>query len=134
MTANNLAIIIANNMSNTHLSNLVDNPSQKVSASEAKNRLGSLLMTVAQKNCDVIVENRGEPKAVIISYQEYETLQNVREEKRRKNALRRLEELRKKISERNKDLTEKKAIQIADRVSRSAIHSLVKKGIIKFEK
>lgn len=121
-------------MSNTRLSISVDNSYQKVSASEAKNRLGSLLLMVSQKNRDVIVENRGEPKAVIISYQEYETLQNVREAKRREDALRRLEELRKRISKRNKDLTEKKAMQIADRVSRSAIHSLVKKGVIKFGK
>lgn len=36
-----------------------------VSALEAKNRLGSLLGYVSEQDDEVIVENRGKPKAVI---------------------------------------------------------------------
>lgn len=108
---------------------------QIVSATEAKNRLGAILAVVSRKNQEIAIESRGEPKAVIISYQEYEKLTALKEKERREEALKKLEELRKVVRTRSKDITrEGKAIKIADRITRLALKRLVKKGMIRFKK
>jgi prevent-host-death family protein len=48
----------------------------KVSATEAKNRFGSL--SAQAKREPVIVEKAGKPDTVILSYEEYQRLKNVR--------------------------------------------------------
>ncbi len=53
-----------------------------VSASEAKNRFGSLLRQVADQGEEVIVERQGKPRAVILSFAEYERIQARREQER----------------------------------------------------
>lgn len=111
----------------------ISRPYQKVSASEAKNRLGALLAAVTQKHRDVVVESRGEPKVVIISYRQYETFQSLREEKQRQNALLRLDKLRERVARKNKDITEKKADKLADRLIRETIAAMTREGKIKFK-
>jgi prevent-host-death family protein len=103
-----------------------------VSATEAKNRLGALFSWIQDNQDTVIVESRGEPTAVIMSYSEYEKIQALQEQARRQEIWERMEALRREISARNQDLTEEQKEQLADEVSREAINSLVKKGKIKF--
>lgn len=105
-----------------------------VSAHEAKNRLGSLFGYVSDQDDEVIVENHGKPKAVIMSYAAYEEVQALREQKRRADALERLRQLHERVAARNQDLTEEDAIAIADRVSHELIDDLAARGEITFDR
>jgi prevent-host-death family protein len=105
-----------------------------VSANEAKNRLGSYLAYVSEQDDEVIVERHGKPKAVIMSINAYEDVQTLREEKRRADILGRLRELEARQRERNKDLTEEQANELAVRFSREMIDDLVAEGKISFER
>lgn len=103
-----------------------------VSASEAKNRLGSLMQWAIKNRDEVVIESRGEPTAVIMPYREYETVTELRERDRRARALAQLEELRKRVQARNQDLTEEAATELADRVTREAVKNLVAEGKVRF--
>ncbi|MBI4009164.1 type II toxin-antitoxin system prevent-host-death family antitoxin [Candidatus Roizmanbacteria bacterium] len=105
-----------------------------VSASEAKNKFGTVMKWVIKEKNDVIVENRGKPRVAVISFNEYESIKKVKEEIKRRTALEQLKALQKRVSERNKDLTPKQADVLADRFSREIIEDMVKEGKIRFEK
>jgi prevent-host-death family protein len=51
-------------------------PTMRVTATEAKNRFGSLC--VRAKSAPVIVEKGGKPDSVILSYEEFSVLQSTR--------------------------------------------------------
>ena len=104
-----------------------------VSAKEAKNRLGSLIGWVREHSDEVIVENRGEPAAVIMSFAEYEKLQALRERQRRQAILERMRALQARVSARNADLSTAEAEALADEVTREAVAGLVERGNIRFE-
>jgi len=89
-----------------------------ISATEAKVQFGSIVEWAVEAQDDVIVESRGEPKAVIISYQEYQKVLALREQARREEALRRLRALREEVQARNTDLTEEQAMALAVRFSK----------------
>ncbi len=82
----------------------------------------------------MIVESHGEPRAVIISFDEYEKLQGLREQQRRREALDKLRQLKAEVSSRNQDLTEAQAYELADQISREAINNLAVQGEIRFER
>jgi prevent-host-death family protein len=103
-----------------------------ISATEAKNKLGSLFTWVQDNQDEVIIENRGEPTAVIMAYSEYEKIKNLKEQTRRQEIWERMEALRREVSARNQDLTEEQRDELAEEISQDAIKSLVKKGRIKF--
>ncbi len=107
---------------------------KSVSANEAKNRLGSLLGYVNEQSDEVIVENHGKPKAVIMSISAYEEVQALREQKRRADALRQLEALRAEVRARNQDLTQEQAEELANRFSRDLIDDMAAAGKISFER
>ena len=92
--------------------------SRTVTATEAKVQFGAIVDYAVAANDDVIVESRGEPKAVIISYQEYQKVLTLREQARREEALRRLRALREEVRARNTDLTEEQAMALAVRFSK----------------
>ena len=105
-----------------------------ISALEAKNNLGSVVNWVVQNQDEVIIERRGTPTAVIMPFTEYQKVQELKEQNRRQEALQRLRELRDQVRARNQGITtEEQAIEIADQITREAIHSLVEKGRIRFE-
>lgn len=107
-----------------------------VTASEAKNRLGAVLSWVQDNQDEVIIESRGEPAVVIMSFAEYEKVKTLKEQERRKNALQRLRALRDQVraNKANQDITsEEQALQIADEFSREIIEDLVKEGKVRFE-
>jgi prevent-host-death family protein len=107
---------------------------KKVSASEAKNRLGAIMGWVVEHQDEVIIESRGEPTVVLMPFSEYEKTKELREQDRRRKALAQLESLRERVSARNQDLNEEQAMELADRFVREVIDEMVEEGKIKFKK
>lgn len=105
-----------------------------ISANEAKNRLGTWLGYVSEQNDEVIVESYGKPKAVIMSIAEFEQVQELRDQKRRADALQQLRALRAEVSARNRDLTEEQIEELANRMSRGMIDHMAAKGKLVFER
>ncbi|HYP41205.1 MAG TPA: type II toxin-antitoxin system prevent-host-death family antitoxin [Chloroflexia bacterium] len=105
-----------------------------VSASAARNRFGAVLSWVLDNRDEVIIENRGEPAVVIMSYTEYKKVKQLKEEQRRKDALQRLRALREEVRSRNQDITtDEQAMQIADQFGHDLADNLVKNGEVSFE-
>ena len=105
-----------------------------ISAREAKNKLGSVVSWVLEHQDEVIVENRGAPTVVIMTYTEYEKVRELKEQDRRRQALNRLRRLRDEVMARNQDLTPEEGDALADEIARDAVNSLVRKGKVRFEK
>lgn len=85
-----------------------------VSATEAKNRLGALIADVTGGSEDVVIENHGTPRAVLISYEAYRVYLDVRERQRRKDAMDGLRQLREEVRARNQDLDDDAASKLID--------------------
>jgi prevent-host-death family protein len=103
-----------------------------ITATEAKNRLGAVLSGVQRSGEPVIVENRHEPAAVIMTYGDFEELQGYRAERRRHEAIAKIREIQQRVADRNKDLDDEDADRIADEIVREAIDSMIAKGRIRF--
>ncbi len=82
---------------------------------------------------DVVIQNRGRPEAVIISYEDYEILQEARENERRKKAIQALQQIAEEVGNRNTSLSEKESEKLADEITREAVDGLVKKGTVRFQ-
>ncbi|HET7081545.1 MAG TPA: hypothetical protein VFM49_29305 [Chloroflexia bacterium] len=67
-----------------------------------------------------------------MSDNEYDAIQALWEQARRRELWERMEALRREVSARNRDLTDEQREALADEISREAINSLVQKGKIKF--
>jgi prevent-host-death family protein len=104
-----------------------------VSASEAKTQFAALVEWTVERQDEVIVASHGKPKAVILSFAEYQKLAELREEARRRGALARLEQLREEVSARNQDLTEEQAEELADKLVRDTVARMIREGKIKYE-
>lgn len=85
-----------------------------VSATEAKNRLGALIADVSGSSEDIVIENHGTPRAVLISYEAYRDYLEVKERQRRKDAMDGLRQLREEVRARNQDLDEEAANKLID--------------------
>ncbi len=105
-----------------------------VTTTEAKAKLSALLGWVREHRDAVIVENRGEPSAVILPYAQFEELQRLREQQRRQEAIATLRRLRDQVRARNRDLTDEQAGEIAEQVSRDVMQGLINKGNLSFER
>lgn len=104
-----------------------------VTAKQAKDRLGAMMEWAVKNRNEVIVETFGEPKAVIVSFDEYQKLSELREDARRRLALETLRKLREEVRARNQDITtEEQALEIAEEISQEFVNGLVGKGKIKF--
>jgi len=102
------------------------NPRLKViPATELKNKTGAVLDWTDKTNTDLVVESRGKPKAVIISYEGYERVQQLREEEARRQKLNEWEKLSEKIRARNPDMTEAKTHSIAQEFRDEALNAVV---------
>lgn len=104
-----------------------------ISVSEAKNKLSAVLDWTVDEQDEVIVESRGRPKAVIVSYDEYEKLLVLREAAERQAALQRLEAIAARIQEQNKDLDAERAEELADEISRETIGRMADEGKVDFQ-
>lgn len=87
-----------------------------VSASEAKNRFGSMITWTDQSRDEIIVEVHGQPKAVIIAYDEYLKMTQLRETQRRQQLLARLEQLRSEVQAQNPEITIEQADEVAQEI------------------
>jgi len=95
-----------------------------VSASEAKSRFGSILAWATKNNNEVVIRVYGEPKGVVMSYEEYEKVQELREQERKRKIWEELEALRRKISARFVDVPEEERYRLAG-MSESVITDLI---------
>lgn len=86
-----------------------------VSATEAKNRFGAVVKSAREEVDVVLVENHGEPYAIILSPSEFQRLQASDHELRRRKRLDRLEEIMQVQAELNKDLTPEAAEELVQR-------------------
>jgi prevent-host-death family protein len=103
-----------------------------VSTSQAKNQLSQLIQKTRSGE-EVIVERRGQPVAVILSYQNYQDLIALREKARRQKVLMQLRELAQEVQARNQGLTKEEIDQVADDIVREAIDGLMRKGAFLYE-
>ena len=105
-----------------------------ISATEAKAKLSALINWAVNNRDEVVVESRGVPKAVILSYDAYEQFNELREEARRRELLAQLEELATRVQARNQDLTPKAAEELADRFTREVIAEMVAEGKLNYQR
>ncbi len=104
-----------------------------VSVSEAKNQLSAVLDWVVENGNEVVIESRGEPKVAILSYAEYQEFLAFREQARRREALRQLEELARRMQARNADLSAEEVEQLADELTRETLQRMEAEGKISFQ-
>lgn len=104
-----------------------------VSVSEAKNQLSAVLDWVVENDNEVVIESRGEPKVAILSYAEYQEFLAFREQARRREALRQLEELARRMQARNADLSAEEVEQLADELTRETLQRMEAEGKISFQ-
>ena len=103
-----------------------------ISAAEAETQLGSVITWVEEHGDEVIVENLGRPRAVIMSFVDYEQVRQLRDRMRREEAKARLHRLKHEVSERNRDLSEKQAMALADRFVHEVVDDLAREGKLVF--
>ena len=104
-----------------------------ISVSEAKNQLSAVLDWAVENDEEVVIESRGEPKVVILTYTEHQAFLAMREHARRREAFRELEELAEAIRLRNADLTPEEVEELADEISRETIQRMTDEGKVIFQ-
>jgi prevent-host-death family protein len=104
-----------------------------VSVSEAREQFSSFINWTTQNQDDVIIQNRGQAKAVLIPYADYRLLQIAREQQRKKEAIEELKQIAQAVRSRNQIMTSNEAERVADEVTREAIDSLMAQGKVIFE-
>ena len=104
-----------------------------VSASEAKTNFGTVVDWAVQQKDEVIIQSHGEPKAVLISFTEFQKLAKLREQERRRQALAEMERLRMEVSARNQDLSEEEGDAFADQVVRATVQTMVAEGKVHYD-
>ena len=102
-----------------------------ISSTQAKARF-SELVEKTEKGAEVIIQRRGKPVAVILSYQTYQDMLALREKARREEALARLRALAREVQAQNQALPPEERASLADNLAREAAESLVQKGVIQF--
>ena len=104
-----------------------------VSTTEAKSRFGSLLAEVNDGADAILIESHGRPRAVLVSAQQWITLNNARERVRRWEAWESLRQLAAEVSARNADLTQEEADSLADEIANEAMARVVAKARQRWE-
>ena len=104
-----------------------------ISISDGRKQFSSVINWTEQNQDDVIVQSRGQSKAVIIPFVDYELLQKARERARKKKAIEELKAIAHRVRAANPAMTAEKADQIGKEVTREAVENLVRKGEVVFE-
>lgn len=104
-----------------------------ISISDGRKQFSSVINWAEQNQDDVIVQSRGQSKAVIIPFADYELLQQARERARKRKAIEELKAIAQRVRAANPDMTAEQADQIGEEVTREAIENLVNKGEVVFE-
>ncbi|MGI8403903.1 MAG: type II toxin-antitoxin system Phd/YefM family antitoxin [Thermomicrobiales bacterium] len=113
--------------------NRFQRPTRTVSSNDAKQNWGSVIGSVSAGEDEVIVESHGKPKVVVISFEEYKSVQELREKQRRAALLERFRALSERIGNRNNDLTDQQIDELSNRFSHEFIEDLAREGKIRFE-
>jgi prevent-host-death family protein len=108
--------------------------SKTISANEAKNRLGTWIALVSDTDEEIIIERHGKPKAVIMSFDAFEQVKELREQQRREGLLKQLHALREEVRAQNQDLTQDEAEELANRISHDMIDHMAATGKVRFER
>lgn len=103
-----------------------------ISATEAKVNFGAVTQRVIDDGEPVVVENHGQPRVAIVPVQQLDRLAELEEQERRRVWLERARALRARVREKNQDLTDQQAEQIADEIVRDAVDALYEKGIVRY--
>lgn len=104
-----------------------------VSVSEARQQLNALVEWAIENQDGVVIEKYNKPKAVLISYEDFEKYQQIKAKEQQQAAWAALQALAQKVSDQNKNLTAEEADEVADSVVREAVASLEQKGQIRFD-
>lgn len=104
---------------------------KRVSISEAREQFSAVIKLAKQGKDDVVIQNRGQPEAVIISYSDYEILQQARENERVKKAIQALQQIAEEVGD-STQMTQQEADRLADEITREAVDRMVEKGTVRF--
>ena len=105
-----------------------------VSVSQAREQLSSFVNWSKENKDYVIIEVRGKAEAVVIPYADFDILQEILQQKQRREAIAKLQALSGEISKRTSELNETNVDELADEISKEAVASLARKGKIRFGK
>jgi prevent-host-death family protein len=105
-----------------------------VSTSEAKNQLSAVMSWAEEHGDEVIIENHGRPRAVLMSITEYERLRALKDRQRRQEAIATIRALREEVRARNQDLTDEEAMALADRFVHEVVDDMAREGKLRFER
>lgn len=103
-----------------------------VTSVEAKNRLGYLIAMVQKDYKDVLIENHGKPRAVLLSYEKYEALQKKLKHIETQQAWNALQKAREKVQKRKPAITNAEAATKIQKATDQAMKELSGNGIIQF--
>lgn len=84
-----------------------------VSSSEAKSHFGELVKWTTEHQEQVIVKLYGEPAVVILSYSEYEEMENLRRREQKRKVLEALDALRQEVRQQDPELSAEAAYRLA---------------------
>ena len=105
---------------------------KRVSATEAKINLGSMMEWTVVESDEVIIESRGKAKAVLVSYSFYQQMQKIKEVLRRERALLELEALATRVQYGQENLSTEKVDEIADRFVGGVLREMIAEGKISY--
>jgi prevent-host-death family protein len=84
-----------------------------VSSNEARNGLGRLLRLAAEKDEEVVIQVRGKPTAVLVSYADYQELLRWKKSRQAMSALEKIRAARASVQARTADLSEADVYRLA---------------------
>src|SRR5215211_5814175 len=102
-----------------------------VTATEAKNRLGALMQEVRRSEEPILIELRGRPGVALITAEQLADYQELQRRRRAEEALARLDAIRAMAGDRNSDLTEEEAMEIAVEAVREVRQEMRDSGQLK---
>jgi len=107
-----------------------------ISATEAKTKLNAMVNATFKDNISIIIENHGQPTAVLISFSEFQKTQELKQKTARLEALERLRKTAVEVSARfDKAVVDQNQRQdISDNFSKDIIEDIAKSKKIKFER
>lgn len=107
---------------------------RSISTSEAKANLNSYMDWAAENHEGVVIQRRGNPKAVLIAYSDYQKFIEWQEEYRRQSALEELQQLAAEIHfQKNEDLSSEESEEIAERFVRETIEQMIADGKVVYD-
>jgi PHD/YefM family antitoxin component YafN of YafNO toxin-antitoxin module len=105
-----------------------------ITTNDTEDQLRSAITWVEEHGDEVIVETEGHPRAVIMSFADYDRVRALRDRQRREQALAEVRALRKEVRARNQDLTDEEAWELADRFVHEVVEDMAKEGKLRFER